>query len=87
MAIPIITQKTEEEKANELGAFLNQLQLRQNEIINVLGGFRADLVNLATVLQSQKDEIAKLKEEMKRVDRRNRNKAKRGGQDVDNDEG
>lgn len=79
MAIELITQKTEEEKAQELADIINGLRSTQYRIIETLKTFKTDIENLAAVFRAQQEEINK-------INRRDRNKAKRGGYDVDDKE-
>ncbi len=79
MALELITQKTEEEKAKELADFLTDLRRTQFQIIEALKTFKEDIESLARVYHNQQNEID-------RINRRQSNRAKRGGYELDDEE-
>ncbi len=79
MVIPIVGVKTGDQKAQEIADMLNGLRSTQLRIIEALRGFKTDIESIATVLTAQQKEID-------RINRRQRNKAKRGGDPLDAEE-
>lgn len=79
MALEFISQKTEEQKAKELAEFINDLRQTQYKIIDALRGFKDDIESLARVYSKQQEDID-------RINRRQSNKAKRGGYELDGKE-